>query len=402
MQRGALVAIVLALMVSSCASGKVVVGPERQPPPTSSTSLPVVDTLTDLTLETVAEGLEHPVSIAPAPGVGDTFIVERTGRVVTASSAGLRAVLDITAKVGWQISEQGFLGFAVHPEFPDDPRAWAVYTNLDEDVVVSEFTWNGERFDASSEHRILEVPQPHYYHQGGGITFGPRGYLWLSFGDGGGIGDPYHNGQDPSTLNGTVVRIDVDAGEPYAIPPDNPFVDGGQGRPEVWAFGFRNPWRVTVVDDVVLIADVGQEGAEEIDVVEATDGGHNFGWPIMEADDCFEAPTCDTAGLTEPTMVLSRDDMCALIGGPVYRGAAIPEMRDQYVFGDHCRGWMRSVKIEGTNLGAVTDWEPMLGPIGNITTFGIDEDGELLVATLDGVVSRVVPIRSTEHSSGES
>jgi glucose/arabinose dehydrogenase len=387
------------VMVSGCASPDVTTGPDRAFPSTSSTTVADVPPLDGLRLEVVAEGLEHPVSIAPAPGVDDTFIVERTGRVVTASSSGRDAVLDITSRVGWQISEQGFLGFAVHPEFPSDPRAWAVYTDLDEDVVVGQFTWNGERFDASSERRVLEVPQPHYYHQGGGITFGPRGYLWLSFGDGGGIGDRYRNGQDPTTLNGTIVRIDVDNGDPYAIPPDNPFVDGTDGAPEVWAYGLRNPWRVTVVDRIVLIADVGQEGAEEIDVVAATDGGRNFGWPIMEGDQCFEASTCDMEGLTGPTLVLARDDLCALIGGPVYRGDAIPELRDQYVFGDHCSGWMHSAVVDGTRLGAITDWEPMLGSLGNITTFGLDQHGELLVANLDGVVARIVPVRPSEDDT---
>jgi hypothetical protein len=345
-------------------------------------------------LVSLATGLNHPVSIAPAPRIGTTFVVERPGRVSTLASAGSDVVLDITAQVGWEISEQGFLGFAVHPSFPDDPRGFAVYTNENEDVVVTSFAWDQKGFfDPSSERFILEVAQPHFYHQGGGITFGPQGYLWLSFGDGGGVADSYKNGQNPDTLNGTVVRIDIDSAQPYAVPPTNPYAEGGGGAPEVWAFGLRNPWRITVDRDTIYIADVGQQGSEEINTAATSNGGLNFGWPVMEGDDCFEADTCVRDGLVPPTLAITRDRACAVIGGPVYRGVDIVELHGHYVFGDHCFGWMRSTPVNGEELGTVVDWEPMLGKIGNITTFGLDHNGELLVATLDGAVYRITAVR---------
>lgn len=390
----ALSVLVFVVTLSACAADSVRVGTVPTSQATSSTSLPDLPPLRGLALEALATGLDDPVSIAPATGIETTFVVERTGRVSTLRSAGSQIVLDITARVGWENSEQGFLGFAVHPSFPDDPRGFAVYTNVDEDVVVASFDWSPAGFfDPTSEQIILKVPQPHFYHQGGGITFGPYGYLWLSFGDGGGIGDTYGNGQNPHTLNGTVVRIDVDSAQPYAIPPTNPFVGGSDGASEVWAFGLRNPWRITVDGDTIFIADVGQQGEEEINVAPISGGGLNFGWPIMEGTVCYEADTCAGDALIPPALTIARERACAVIGGPVYRGVDIVELHGHYVFGDHCFGWMRSAPVAGGDLGLVVDWEPMLGDIGNITTFGLDHHGELIVATLDGEVFQIVAVR---------
>lgn len=386
------VAIVVGLVAAACSEGTD--GPPTAPERTNTTTTAVAPAalppLRGLELQTIADTFEHPVAIVPAQGIDDTFVVERPGRL-TALSDG-NSVLDITAQTGWEISEQGFLGFAVHPSFPDDPRGFAVYTDLDEDVVLAAFEWNGSRFDLSTETELLTVPQPHFYHQGGGLVFGPRGYLWASFGDGGGNGDPYGNGQNPDTLNGTVIRIDVDAAKPYAVPETNPFVEGG-GAPEVWAFGMRNPWRVTPVGDLVIVADVGFEVEDEIDMLAVDDAGANLGWPIMEGSGCYDTEDCATEGLTVPTVVIPHERSCAVIGGPVYRGELIPELWGHYVFGDHCVGWVRSIDVSAGPSSEVVDWEPMLGTVGNITTFGVDESGELMVATLDGLVARVVAVR---------
>jgi len=393
------IGVAVALILGGCTSASVAVdteipiGPDRQAPPTTSTTLPEPAPLQDLVLTLLAEGLDQPVAFGSAPGIGDTFVVERSGTVVTLSSGGADTVLDISDQIAIvRGNEQGLLALTPHPNFPEDPRAIAIYTDLNEDVVVSSFDWVGDRFDRSSESLILGIAQPHFYHQGGGITFGPLGYLWMSFGDGGGIGDPFQNGQDPTTVQGTVVRIDIDNGEPYALPPTNPFLES-EGAPEVWAYGLRNPWRMTVDNGNVIIVDVGQEGFEEINIVPATSGGQNFGWPVLEGDTCFNATTCETDGFTAPALVIDNDQACALIGGPVYRGTAIPELNGQFVFGDFCRGWMNSVEVVDGKLGAVTEWTPMLGRIGNITTFGLDPTGELLVATLEGTVSRIEPVR---------
>lgn len=394
-----LIGVAGALILGGCTVASVTVdqeiavGPDRQAPPSTSTTLAKTAPLQGLVLTPLAEGLDQPVAFGSAPGLNDTFVVERSGTVVTLSSGGADTVLDISDQIAIvRGNEQGLLALTPHPDFPNDPRAIAIYTDLNADVVVSSFDWVGDRFDPGSETLILGLPQPHFYHQGGGITFGPEGYLWMSFGDGGGVGDRFKNGQDPTTLQGTVVRIDIDNGEPYVLPPTNPFLDS-PGAPEVWAYGLRNPWRITVDGDDVIIVDVGQEGFEEVNIVPATSGGQNFGWPILEGNDCYEATTCDIEGLTAPVYVIDSTVACALIGGPVYRGAAIPELHGQFVFGDFCRGWMNSAAVIDGTMGAVTDWTPMLDPIGNITTFGLDPTGELLVATLEGTVSRIDPVR---------
>jgi len=358
---------------------------------TSSTPVPL---LLGLELEAVATGLFDPVSLAAAPAIGETFIVERVGRVVTASSRGAETVLDISELVGWDINEQGFLGFAVHPKFPDDPRAFAIYTNGDLDVQVASFAWDGEVFDIASLTPILKVPQPHQYHQGGGIAFGPRGYLWMSFGDGGGIGDRYENGQNAHTLNGTIVRIDIDHGDPYAIPPTNPFADDKEGDHAVWAYGLRNPWRFTHDGGYVIVADVGQDTAEELNVADIDDPGANFGWSTMEGLECFDEAECDTEGLTAPEVVIGRFQTCAIVGGPVYRGSHIPELYGHYLFGDFCTGRLRSAPFAAGTFGEIVEWTDMVEPLGQITTFGIDHDGERLVANLAGDVSRIAPIRT--------
>lgn len=389
---GTLAAMVL--VVSACSDDTIPLGPE---PPTTTTPRPttthVIAPLIGLDSEKVTDGLSEPVAIAASPDLDTIFAVERTGTVARIDDGGQSIVLDITDRVGWDINEQGLLGLTLHPNFPDDPRGFVVYTNEDRDVVASAFTWNGSHFDPASEQVILTVPQPHKYHQGGGILFGPEGYLWLSFGDGGGSGDRHRNGQNPKTLNGTVIRIDIDFADPYAIPLSNPFATDETGDPRVWAYGLRNPWRFTIDGGRLVIADVGQNEAEEINVVPIDGGGYDFGWPIMEGNGCFEAETCDTTGLTPPTLEVDRYRTCAIIGGPVYRGTAIPELYGQYIYGDFCTGWIRSAPLEGDTLGAVTDWSQDIGTLGQISTFGVDPDGEILIATLGGELHRIIPVR---------
>ena len=399
MRIGVLVtAVVAVLALAGCGSAEepdagVIVGPPRTTSTTTLPDLPEVPAFIGLAVEDVAGGFSEPVAIAPVPSVDETFVVERTGRIVPLYGDGSDAVLDLTEAIGWEMNEQGLLGFAVHPRFPSDPRGFAVYTDLDFDLQVVSFEWDGSVFDRSTEQRVLEVPQPHKYHQGGGILFGPTGYLWMSFGDGGGIGDRYENGQDATTLQGTIVRIDIDHGEPYAIPPDNPWLGSEEGADEVWAIGLRNPWRFAIDGDWLLIADVGQYEAEEVNVVGISDAALNFGWPIMEADDCFDAPSCVAAGFTPPNLIVPHNRACAIIGGPVYRGTAIPELHGHYLYGDHCVGWLRSAPHDAGELGSVSDWEGDLGSLGRITSIDVDHRGELLVANLDGDIVRIVAER---------
>jgi glucose/arabinose dehydrogenase len=395
-----LAAPVLALLVASACSSDdpVEVGPDRDV--VISTTLPKPPDpkalLLGFELEALAQGLEEPVGILPVPGADDVFFIERTGQVVTASSRGVNEVLSISSMIGWDINEQGFLGFAVHPRFPQDPRGFAVFTNHDLDVVIASFEWDGAIFDPATRSDLLLVPQPHQYHQGGSINFGPDGNLWMSFGDGGGASDRFGNAQNPETLNGSIVRIDVDHGEPYAIPPSNPYIGTTQiGNPAIWAIGLRNPWRFTFDGSYVIIADVGDVTTEEINIASVTESGLNFGWPIREGSACHDAETCTSTGLTDPALDIPHDGTCAVIGGHVYYGQLVPEMYGHYVYGDYCTGWIRSAPHSGGRLGEPIDWTSMIPRPGQITTFGLDLDGELLIATLEGAVYRLVPVRST-------
>ena len=396
--RGAVTALVVLLNACSGPGASfepaVITVPATSSTSTTSTTLPDLAPLQGLTLDLVADGLDEPVAIASSPSTGMTFVVERTGKVRSLTTEPPEVVLDITERVGWDISEQGFLGFILHPDFPNDPRAFAIYTNLKKDVVVSSFAWTeSARFDPTSEIEIFQVEQQQHHHQGGGMVFGPEGYLWMSFGDGGGNGDRYHHGQNVNTLRGTVVRINIDGPGPYSIPSTNPFALTDDGAGEIWAYGLRNPWRITIDRDLLFIADVAFNGSEEVNVSRVDDSGLNFGWPVMEGAECYDSETCDSSGMTPPVLTVPHTGACAIIGGPVYRGFDIPELHGHYVFGDYCFGWMRSAPVNDGGLGEVVDWEPMLGTIGNITTFGIDGEGELLVAIQEGKVFRVTALR---------
>lgn len=392
--RSTLLAIVVCVIASACSSGTVTVVATPDESTTTAALPETPDTLVDIEIMTLASGLSDPVAFAAAPGIERTFVVERIGRITTLDRPS-SPVLDITDQVGWDVNEQGLLGAAVHPSFPEDPRAFVVYTNLDRDVVITSFDWNGAVFDASSEREVLLVPQPHFYHQGGGIAFGPRGLLWVSLGDGGGGGDKRQNGQDPTTLRGTFVRIDIDAATPYGIPDSNPFPSGEEGAPEVWAFGLRNPWRFAFDGAQLVVADVGETTSDEINVVPVDAPGLNYGWPIMEGVSCFRDDPCDEEGLVVPVHVVPRKRSCAVIGGPVYRGSRIPEMFGHFIYGDFCVGWVRSAPLLDGALGPEINWETMFGTVGMITSFGLDHEGELLIATIEGNILGLQPVRQS-------
>ncbi len=224
--------------------------------------------------------------------------------------------------------------------------------------------------------------------------------LWLTFGDGGAANDPFGRGQDPHSLYATIVRIDVDAATPYAIPPDNPFADGREGAPEVWAYGFRNPWRIAIdgIHDTVYITDVGQFSWEEINIAALDEPGKNYGWSILEGHDCFSSPDCEeeaeAAGLSAPALVYGRDAGCAVIGGPVYRGTAIPEVSGHFFFGDHCIGWIHSLDVDAERILGEIDWTDQLAAIPNLTSFGTDGRGEMYVLQRGGRVYRIDAERS--------
>jgi glucose/arabinose dehydrogenase len=300
--------------------------------------------------------------------------------------------LDITGDVDSGGNEQGLLGLAFHPGYADNGRFFVYVTNNGGDTEVLEYRVSDDpnRADAGSQRELLEVVQPASNHNGGMLEFGPDGYLYVGLGDGGGADDQFGNGQRPDTLLGTILRLDVDSFEPYAIPPDNPFVDGGGAR-EVWAYGLRNPWRFSIdaATNTLYIGDVGQSRFEEIDAVDLGLGGLNYGWPAAEGNDCREG---DCSGFTAPVLTYGHGEGCSVTGGYVYRGEAMPELDGHYFYADWCGGWVRSFRFDGTVSDEI-DWSSELGAIGAITSFGTDTAGELYIATGEGTVFKLVPVR---------
>jgi glucose/arabinose dehydrogenase len=357
-----------------------------------------------LAVQLVVKGLDLPDGITNAgDGSGRLFITEQAGKVRVVSADGALSptpFVDLTSriKVG---GERGLLGLTFHPGFATNRRLFVDYTRArDGGTVVSELraSADGSRVDPSSERIILIVPQPFANHNGGQLAFGPDGYLYIGLGDGGSGGDPYANGQNRNVLLGKILRIDVDAphasGKQYAIPRDNPFAGGGlapgQGRPEVWAYGLRNPWRFSFdrVTGQLYIGDVGQNAWEEIDRQPLDpDGGANYGWNLMEGNHCFQSG-CDPTGLTMPIAEYSHQLGCSVTGGYVYRGTAQAALRGMYIFGDYCSGRLFTVHSEDGAFTTRTVAETGL----NISSFGEDQAGELYLVDLSGGgVYRVVP-----------
>lgn len=243
-----------------------------------------------------------------------------------------------------------------------------------------------DRADPASGKLILRVPQPFSNHNGGLVAFGPDGKLFIGMGDGGSGGDPLGHGQNRGTLLGALLRIDVDAGDPYAIPSDNPFVNTPGARAEIWAMGLRNPWRFSFDREagLLFIGDVGQNEWEEIDVAPAAAGELNYGWNVMEGDHCFAASSCDQSGLQRPVLEYGHGDGCSVTGGLVYRGRAVPAARGHYFYADFCRGWIRSFRYAEGEATEVREWP--FGDIGNVLSFGEDAAGEVYVLSSNGNV----------------
>jgi len=352
-----------------------------------------LQTAPTIALQTVATGLSSPVLAVSPPGDPRLFIVEKTGRIRILQSGLVLAnpFLDISGLVS-KGSEQGLLGLAFHPAFSVNGRFFVNYTDGSGDTRIAEYVASAEpnRADAGSRREILFVDQPNSNHNGGMIGFGPKGYLWIGMGDGGGSGDPFENAQNPNTLLGAMLRIDVDGGLPYAIPPDNPFAGGG-GRPEIWSNGLRNPWRFAHDGDNVYIGDVGQNAWEEIDVASAAAPGVNYGWNPTEGAHCFDPLSgCSVAGLTLPVLEYGHGDGCSVTGGLVYRGSAVPRLAGHYFYGDFCSGWIRSF-VYDSGVTQATDWTNELGTVSSLSSFGIDASGEIYVLSLNGTVSKIVP-----------
>ncbi len=344
----------------------------------------------------VASGLSRPVYLTSPPGDPRLFIVQQSGSIRAVENGQLlaRPFLDLSGQVSGG-NEQGLLSMAFHPDYANNGFFYVNFTDNGGTTRIVRYTVSAgdpNLADAGSALTILSVPQPFGNHNGGHLLFGADGMLYIPLGDGGSGGDPDNRAQDTSTLLGSLLRIDVDGGAPYTIPTDNPFAAGqGGARPEIWAYGLRNPWRVAFdrSEDVLYVADVGQNSIEEVNAVDASAAPVNYGWRIMEGSQCFNpASGCDQSGLTLPVIEYTHSEGCAITGGYVYRGAAIPDLVGHYFYADYCSGFLRSFRLSGGNATQRREWD--VGDLGNVSSFGEDAAGELYVLDHGGTVYRLI------------
>jgi glucose/arabinose dehydrogenase len=364
--------------------------PDTVPAPSGRLEAPA------LKLEEVVR-LDKPTAMATRPGSLDVFIAEQVGTIRRISAdpergwaRDDRAFLDISSRVRAQ-GERGLLSLV----FSSDGRTlFTHYSDTEGDTVVDAWTVGANGVDTNSRRTIFTTPQPFGNHNGGQLAFGPDGFLYLGLGDGGGSSDPGGNAQNTSTVLGAILRIDPDgasAGSTYGIPADNPFRDGG--APEVWAHGLRNPWRFSFDRSTgdLWVADVGEANVEEVNVLPATNGrgagrGANFGWPVFEGSLSRDERATITA--VPPAFEYTHDaGACGVIGGYVYRGAAIPDLNGIYLYGDFCLPGIGGLRARG---GVVVAEGPLGIEVPRLTAFGQDQNGELWALSLSGPVYRIV------------
>jgi glucose/arabinose dehydrogenase len=337
--------------------------------------------------DSVVEGLSLPLGIANAgDGSGRLFLVLQDGviRIVQNGALLETPFLDIRQQVGRTGNEQGLLGLAFHPGYIENGFFYLNYTDRAGNTIIARYQVSNQDANLAnpdSEKILLTVSQPYANHNGGGVVFGPDGYLYLSLGDGGSGGDPQGNGQSTETLLGKILRLDVNQGDPYGIPADNPFISGG-GRPEIWLYGLRNPWRFSFdrTTGDLWIGDVGQDKWEEVDFLPAGHpGGENLGWNFKEGTHTYQGtPPQD---LVDPVFEYDHSQGCSISGGFVYRGGELPEWQGIYLFADFCTG-----NVWGTRKTTENTWETQLlfQNVGSITSFGEDENGEIYLVSRDG------------------
>jgi len=369
----------------------------------------------------IADGFSKPVYMCQAPGDNNRlFVLEQKGviKIIKNGKKERKPFANLRDRVHNPLmpgDERGLLGMAFHPNYQSNGYVYLNYVDEDDHTIVSRFSVsnNPNRLNAKSERILIKLKQPFTNHNGGHIVFGPDGYLYISLGDGGKAGDPYNNAQNLGNLFGTVLRIDVDRGELYAIPDDNPFINSPKTRGEIWLYGLRNVWRFSFDRETgdVYIGDVGQNMWEEIDFVSAEEaGGQNFGWRVMEGTHCYNPPEdCEQigvlpiyeypndanymkvlTGMDEPNV-----DGCSVTGGYVYRGKDIPGLNGTYFFADYCSGNIWTFKeVEGmaTNFRNRTA-EINLGGgqfTNYISSFGEDNNGELYFVDYNGTIYKLI------------
>lgn len=384
-----LLAIPLLVMTCGCGGSEGATDAGEAPP----ARVRLVEAFPDLSFQ-------RPVGIHSFPGgSGRLLVLEQAGTIrifsdgPTASEAPV--FLDLRDRVDDGGNEEGLLGLAFHPEFAHNGLFYLDYTASGPSrTVIEELRVDLEdpgRLHPVAERVIMELAQPFSNHNGGQIAFGPDGFLYIALGDGGSGGDPLGSGQNRRTLLGSILRIDVDNPSPdreYGIPSDNPFAGGAaSAREEIFAYGLRNPWRFSFdpLTGSLWAGDVGQNRREEINLIEK---GGNYGWNIMEGSACYEPPSgCDQAGLRLPVAEYSHDQGISVTGGFVYRGTRVPELEGRYVYGDFGSG--RIWTLDADSPGA-PDVREILQTGLNISSFGVDPEGELLLCAFDGRIYRFV------------
>lgn len=361
-------------------------------------------------LTQVASGFSKPVDISTS-GIRDDqrlFITEKDGRIKVLLKDGTilaKPFLDIDNRVNSSANERGLLGLAFHPRYSDNGYFFVHYTNNSGHSTISRFEVNPNDENLAmpeSEKILLVVNQPFNNHNAGDLAFGKNGYLYIGMGDGGSGGDPGNRSQNPKQLLGKMLRIDVNSeNTSYAIPPTNPYANSTDTLPEIWAFGLRNPWRISM--DTLLnelwIADVGQDRWEEVNVAHADRGGLNYGWRCFEGNAVFNFSTCNAGTSFYPPVHVYANQFntgCSVTGGFVYRGNEIPELKGQYIYCDFCSGifWGIAKKEEGVYVNKqIGDFEDM-----EFATFGTDHSGEVFVAGLGN--GNIYKIQGTSSSLG--
>jgi glucose/arabinose dehydrogenase len=391
------------VLVTSCARPPLTVSPpsptlaptftpETHPTQTTTNhAIALPDPASAFWKETLS-GFTQPLALTNA-GDDRIFVVEQRGLIWTVDwdQNNPQGFLDIRDRVYDLANEQGLLGLAFHPAFNENGRFFVNYSGINGETIIAEYRTgtNRNRGDLESERVLLRIEQPYDNHNGGVLAFGPDGNLYIGTGDGGSAGDPQGNGQRLDTLLGKILRINVDTGEPYAIPQDNPFADGG-GQPEIWLYGLRNPWRIAFdrTTGNLFIGDVGQNQWEEINFLPAdSNGARNYGWNLREGAHDYSGGNADA--LTDPVAEYDHSLGCSVTGGVVVRDPRLPTWQGVYLYGDYCSG-----RVWGLIQDKLGSWlsAPLFEVAGTISSFGEDHAGRVYLVDHNGVILRLEPV----------
>ncbi len=368
--------------------------PTPIPPPVVIPSLPTLADIS-LTFTPLADGFEQPTFLTHAgDGTEWLYVVEQAGRILILKDGAVNVTpfLDIVDIVGSDANEQGLLSIAFHPNYSNNGYLFVNYTNNQGDTVIARYQKSDDpnMVAPTSAKILMTIDQPYANHNGGQIAFGPDGYLYIGMGDGGAGGDPQNRAQDLNTVLGKILRIDVDQGKPYGVPQTNPFVAKVQSRPEIWSYGWRNPWRFsfdTATNDM-YIADVGQNQHEEVHVEWADTPGQNYGWRLMEGFHCFKPAECTPSELDLALPITEYDHNfgCSITGGYVYRGNQYPTLEGVYLYGDYCSGIVWGLQYDPNG-----EWQEIELTKSDkaISSFGQDEAGELYLVDHKGTIFHI-------------